>query len=158
MGQDRRIDVDLESSLFRIIDEALTGYLTGQPDRIAIRLDWTEDAIEAEVAAERNPTSRMHEAEAAVAEAASASASTAKDLPPALESMIADRRERAEAAMSAAREAAIVSLPAATWREIQQRAATTGVEAELEDGGATLLLRAELGAPSDADDDGDEPS
>ena len=145
MGQDRRIDMDLESSLFRIIDEALTGYLAGRPDRIAIRLDWTDDAIEAEVAAERDPTAQMHAAEAAVVEAERASETSGKDLPPALESMLADRRERAEAAAVAARAAAVVALPPATWREIQGRAATTGVEAELDDDGATLTLRAELG-------------
>jgi two-component system sensor histidine kinase DegS len=150
MGQDRRIDVDLESSLFRIIDEALTGYLAGRPDRIAIRLDWTDDAIEAEVAAERDPTAQMHAAEAAVVEAERASETSAKDLPPALESMLADRRERAEAAAVAARAAAVVALPPATWREIQGRAATTGVEAELDEDGATLTLRAELGSAAGA--------
>jgi two-component system sensor histidine kinase DegS len=150
MGQDRRIDVDLESSLFRIIDEALTGYLAGRPDRIAIRLDWTDDAIEAEVAAERDPTAQMHAAEAAVVEAERASETSGKDLPPALESMLADRRERAEAAAVAARAAAVVALPPATWREIQGRAATIGVEAELDEDGATLTLRAELGSAAGA--------
>ncbi len=150
MGQDRRIDVDLESSLFRIIDEALTGYLAGRPDRIAIRLDWTDDAIEAEVAAERDPTAQMHAAEAAVVEAERASETSARDLPPALESMLADRRERAEAAAVAARAAAVVALPPATWREIQGRAATTGVVAELDEDGATLTLRAERGSAAGA--------
>ena len=49
--------VDLESSLFRIIDEALTGYLSVRPDRLAIRLDWSEDLVEARVTAERDPNS-----------------------------------------------------------------------------------------------------
>ena len=159
MGQDRRIDVDLESSLFRIVDEALTGYLSGRPDRIRIRLDWTEEAVEAEVAAERDPTTAMHEADAAVAEAERAAGATGKDLPPALESMMADRRERAEAAAAAARAAAIVALPPATWREIQERAATTGVAAELADDGATLTLRAEVGPrPDETGSDGDAPA
>ena len=155
MGQDHRIEVDLESTLFRIIDEALTGYLSSRPDRIAIRLDWTEEAIEAEVVAERDPTKQMHDAAAAIAEATKASESTGKDLPPALESMLADRRERAEAQAEAARVAAVVALPPATWREIQQRAATTGVLAELADGGGTLLLRVEIVEPGEAGDDGD---
>ena len=59
---------------------------------------------------------------------------------------MADRRERAEAKSAAAREAAIVALPASTWREIQQRATTTGILAELSDGGGTLHVRADLEA------------
>jgi hypothetical protein len=92
----------------------------------------------------------MHAAEAAVVEAERASETSARDLPPALESMLADRRERAEAAAVAARAAAVVALPPATWREIQGRAATTGVEAELDEDGATLTLRAELGSAAGA--------
>jgi hypothetical protein len=94
----------------------------------------------------------MHAAEEAAAEAERASESTGKDLPPALESMLADRREQAEAAVAAARAAAVVALPADTWREIQQRAATTGVDAALGDDGAALSLRAELGSAVGADD------
>jgi two-component system sensor histidine kinase DegS len=155
VGQDRRIEVDLESSLFRIIDEALTGYLAGRPDRIAIHLEWSEDAVEARVNADRDPTRQMADADQEVVDAANASAGTGKDLPPALESMMAERRERAEKKSVAAREAAIVALPAATWREIQQRATTTGIVAELSEGGGTLHVRAELGTVGGA---ADEPS
>jgi two-component system sensor histidine kinase DegS len=155
VGQDRRIEVDLESSLFRIIDEALSGYLAGRPDRIAIRLDWSEDAVEARVSAERDPTKQMTDADQEVEAAAQAVAGTDKDLPPALESMMADRQERAATKSAAAREAAIVSLPATTWREIQQRAATTGIAAVLGEGGGVLEIRAELGTASD---DVDEPA
>jgi two-component system sensor histidine kinase DegS len=153
IGQDRRIEVDLESSLFRIIDEALTGYLAVRPDRIAIRLDWSEDLVEARVSAERDPTKQMAEAEHEVAEVAKAVEATDKDLPPALESMMAERRERAEAKSVAAREAAVVALPVAIWREIQQRAATTGIFAALTDGGATLQLRADLAPVGGGEDE-----
>ena len=153
IGQDRRIEVDLESSLFRIIDEALTGYLSGRPDRIAIRLDWSEDVVEARVNADRDPTKQMADADHEVAEALKAVEGTGKDLPPALESMMTERRERAEARSSAAREAAIVALPASTWREIENRAATTGIEADLSDGGGTLQLRAEIGTTEDGADE-----
>jgi two-component system sensor histidine kinase DegS len=155
VGADRRIAVDLESSLFRIIDEALTGYLAGRPDRLAIRLDWSEDAVEARVSAERDPTRQMAAADLEVEAAARAVAGTDKDLPPALESMMAERQERAASKSAAAREAAIVALPPATWREIQQRATTTGIAAELSEGGGVLQVRAELGA---AASDADEPA
>ena len=153
VGADRRIDVDLESSLFRIIDEALTGYLAGRPDRIAIRLDWSEDAVEATVNADRDPTKQMADADQEVAAAAEAIAATDKNLPPALESMMADRRERAGVKSAAAREAAIVALPESTWREIQQRATTTGIAVEISDGGGTLQVRADLGVAGGAADE-----
>ena len=150
LGQDRRLAMDVESSLFRILDEALGAYLAASPDRVAIRLDWSEDVVEARITATREPTAAMASADREVAEAAEAAGSVDKDLPPALGAMIADRRERAEGAVNAAREAAIVALPAAAWREIQQRAASTGIVAELGAGGGDLRLRAEIAEPADA--------
>jgi hypothetical protein len=41
-------------------------------------------------------------------------------------------------------------LPAATWREIQERAASVGVDAELRAGGAHLHLTADLPSGDDA--------
>jgi hypothetical protein len=70
-----------------------------------------------------------------------------KELPPALAAMIDERREAAEAAADAARSAAIVVLPAATWREIQQRAASVGVDAELVADGGELSISVDLAKP-----------
>jgi two-component system sensor histidine kinase DegS len=148
IGQDRRLAMDLESSFFRIVDEALGAYLAAVPDRVAIRLDWSDDVVEVRVVATREPTAAMADADRQVAEALEAAGTVDKDLPPALEAMIADRRERAEGAVTAAREAAIVALPAAAWREIQQRAATTGIAAQLGAGGGDLRLRAEINEPN----------
>jgi two-component system sensor histidine kinase DegS len=53
MGPDRRLSMELESALFRILDEALGGYLAGKPDRVAISLDWS-DRLEARVVAMRD--------------------------------------------------------------------------------------------------------
>jgi len=148
MGQDRRLAMDLESSLFRILDEALAAYLAAAPDRVAIRLDWSEDVVEARISASRDTTAAMTNADQEVVNASSAVDSVSKDLPPALEAMLADRRERAQGAAAAAREAAIVALPETSWREIQQRAATTGIHAELGAGGGDLRLRAEIAEPA----------
>jgi two-component system sensor histidine kinase DegS len=150
IGQDRRIEVDLESSLFRIIDEAMAAYLSRNPDRVTIRLDWSDDVIEALVAADRAPTEAMASADRQVVEAIRATESTDKDLPPALETMMADRRDRAEAAAVAARDAAVVALPTTAWREIQQRAITTGIAIELSDGGGSLSLRVDVAVTPDA--------
>ncbi len=155
IGADHRIEVDLESSLFRIVDEALAAYLAQTPDRVAVRLDWSDGVIEVEVAAQRDPTERMATADRQLTQAVEAAESAGKDLPPALEGMLEDRRSQAESAVSSAREAAVVSLPPATWHEIEQRALTTGIAAELSDGGGTLRLRVDVGATSGAGETAD---
>jgi two-component system, NarL family, sensor histidine kinase DegS len=141
MGQDRRLSMDLESGLFRMLDEAVLAYLDRAPDRIAIRLDWTPQSLEARVSAERAvkevPTDPELED------------TGGKDLPPALARMMEERRAKARDRIEAARREAIVSMPPTTWREIQGRAATLGVTAELLMEGAELHLVAE--APPDAD-------
>jgi two-component system, NarL family, sensor histidine kinase DegS len=145
IGADHRIEVDLESSLFRIVDEALAAYLAANPDRVVVRLDWSDGVLDVEVAAHRDPTDAMAVADQQLATALGAEESAGKDLPPALEAMLVDRREQAEGAVAAAREAAVVALPPATWREIEQRATTTGIAATLAEGGGSLQLRAEVG-------------
>ena len=67
VGQDRRLAVDLESTLFRIIDESVTGFVSVRPDRIAIRLDWSDDIVEARISAESDPTTAVTDAEERVA-------------------------------------------------------------------------------------------
>ena len=65
--------------------------------------------------------------------------------------MMEDRRADARDAIEAARREAIVNLPPSTWREIQGRAATLGLGAELTDEGQTLRLVidvAPVGAPA----------
>ena len=153
-GADHRMEADLESSLFRIIDEALAAYLSAQPDRLSVRLDWTDGAVVADIMAERDPTTAMAAADHRVQAAIDAAAAVDKDLPPALESMLADRRTQAEAAVTAAREASVVALPPTVWREIQQRAASTGVQVELRDEGGTLHLHADTVIPDEASGSG----
>ena len=143
VGADHRLIVDLESSLFRIVDEALAAYLASQPDGVSVHLDWSDDVVVADVAAHRAPTEAVAAADRQVQEAIEAAETAGKDLPPALETMLAERRTQAEAAATAVRDAAVAALPKATWREIQQRAASTGIVAELLDGGGRLHLRAE---------------
>ena len=53
LGQDRRLPMDMESTIFRILDEALAAYLGLKPDRVLVHLDWT-DELEARVIAERS--------------------------------------------------------------------------------------------------------
>jgi two-component system sensor histidine kinase DegS len=145
LGADRRLSVELESGLFRILDEALASYLGLAPDRVALRLDWSADEVEARVTA-----TRATEA-APVSPAPEAEPKRGKDLPPALAAMMDDRRDDRKAAAEAARTAAIVALPAAAWRDIQQRASTMGVTVELLDDGGTLHLAVPAGERGETD-------
>ena len=52
LGHDRRLPMDLESGLFRMLDEALAGYLGAAPEHVSMRLDWSE-RLTADVVATR---------------------------------------------------------------------------------------------------------
>ncbi|CAN5604534.1 hypothetical protein BH20CHL7_BH20CHL7_13790 [soil metagenome] len=136
LGQDRRLAMDLESGLFRMLDEALAAYLAGHPDRVILRLDWG-DQLEARIRTTRAVAARTRSAEAAELPAAE----PAGDVPPALAAMMEDRRADERDAVEAAERDAIVVLQPTTWREIQGRAASVGVTAELlADGGEVRLV------------------
>jgi two-component system sensor histidine kinase DegS len=147
-GGDRRLAPETESGLFRILDEAMAGFLSTSPDTLALRLDWS-DRVEATVTALR-----------AGAELAGVSAEPDlpddEDLPPTLAAMVQDRRGERRARADAARQAAIAALPRAAWREIQQRAGTIGATAELLDGGGTL--RVSVAVPEPEPDPAVEPA
>ncbi len=53
LGHDRRLPMEMESTIFRILDEALAAYLALGPERMQLRLDWT-DVLEARLIAERS--------------------------------------------------------------------------------------------------------
>lgn len=131
LGTDRRLTMELESGLFRMIDQALAGYLSTAPRRVVIRLDWG-DQVEARIAA-------VAEAPATLPELAlpALDAST----PAALAQMIEDRRS-APAPDADAGPGHV--LPAKAWREIVQRAATLGVVAELLAEGTEVRLVAHI--------------
>jgi two-component system, NarL family, sensor histidine kinase DegS len=139
-GADRRLSVDLESGLFRMVDEAIAAYLTTRAERIALRLDWS-DQVEVTVSATR--------AAVAVAPDTTPDEAAAKDLPPALAAMMEERRAAARDAVEAARRESIVVMPPSTWREIQDRAATLGITAELLDEGSVLRMVVEATPPGD---------
>jgi two-component system sensor histidine kinase DegS len=141
LGQDRRLPMDLESGLFRMLDEALAGYIEARAERVSFKVDWTADQLNAVMAATRT---------AARAPVAVPDAQPTKDLPPALAAMMEDRRADARTAAETAQRDSIVTLPAATWREVQSRAATLGLVVELSPTGEELHLLAELPATPDA--------
>jgi two-component system sensor histidine kinase DegS len=140
IGADRRLPVELESGLFRILDEALAGYLSLRPDSLALRLDWT-DVVEARVTARRAGDEPLPEAAPEPAEAQQPRKGRERDLPPALAAMMEERHADERAAAERKRAKAIAKLPQDAWREIQGRASPLGITVELLDGGGTLRLK-----------------
>lgn len=147
LGMDRRLPVELESGLFRILDEALAGYLAARPERVSLRIDWG-DELTAELAAGRTPV----DLPAPDLPAAGGS------LPPALAAMVEDRRAGHAAAVEAARYAAVVQLPAKAWRDLAGHAASLGIAAELLDEGSRLRLLAPLPTAKGDDAQGEGPA
>ncbi len=147
-GADRRLASDVESAVFRIIDEAMTAYAEAHPDEILVTLDWA-DGFEALVSAPRDeePTDETTDAEPAAVKRPRLRIGRGKpkeEAPPAaLAAMMEDRKADEEAA----REAARIRLPDVAWTSIQARAASAGVTVALEDDGAALRLTLGEAAP-----------
>lgn len=133
IGVDRRLPMELESGLFRIVDEALAAHIAGKPETLTLKLDWT-DTLEIELTAGRTPP----------AVAAAMLPPEGADLPPALAAMVEERRTAQRAAVEEARMAALARLPERLWREVSGRAETLGIQAELLDEGARLRLVVKL--------------
>ena len=139
MGQDRRLPTDLESGLFRIVDDALAAYLNLGPDHMSLKAGVGGTAggprrcdSRGSPAGDRPPRPRPSRNRR--------SDSKDEELPPALAAMIEERRADDRDAAEAARIGTIVVLPESTWREIQARAATIDVTANLLDEGSQLVL------------------
>ena len=147
LGQDRRLAVDIESGLFRILDDALAGYLAGHPERVELHVDW-QDEVQAEVAAFKTALV----GDESGAEAASggmlrglrrgkdAKDDKKREMPPALAAMVEEQKVVEEVAAEAARVASLITLPPATWREIQSRAASLDISLTLLDEGSRLRV------------------
>ena len=147
VGADRRLGADLESALFRIVDDAITGFLTTRPARVAVRFDWTDHGLHGEVRGIRNEETVLALQAGDAASAAAVAARDARlgeDLPPALAAMIQEQNDDASAAAVAARDAMALAgaLPADTWRGIVQRARGLGLRVELQDEGTLMVLDA----------------
>jgi two-component system sensor histidine kinase DegS len=143
-GPDIRLPMDVESAFFRIIDETVTGFLTGHPDLVSIRMEWS-DKLEVRVAARREgEVETIEEEESVEATEPGAGAGSRRgrtpdgELPDALRAMIDE--QRAGSASRAAKKSKTLTLPPNTWREVQQRAETIGCTAELTDDGREVVL------------------
>jgi len=133
VGVDRRLSVELESGLFRMLDDALAAHVAKRPDRLSMHLDWGE-ALVVELEAGKTP---LPVADPGLpAEGA--------DVPPQLADMIEERRRTYNEALEAARVAALSRLPEQAWREVAARAKILNIKADMLDDGARLRLEVEL--------------
>jgi hypothetical protein len=137
LGQDRRLAMDVESGVFRLLDEALAAYLALGPERMTLRLDWT-DELEARLSAHRSVTLPAEDEPLP-------DVPSGKDVPDAIKQMIRDRHDARAAAVEAAKAAAIVALPAAARHDAAERAATIGATVEILADGSELRLVVPIG-------------
>jgi two-component system sensor histidine kinase DegS len=136
-GADRRLP--MESALFRIIDETVTGFLSCHPDRVSIRFEWGPEKTEARISARREGEEAIEQSEADEPPPVDKRGKTVeREIPEALKAMIDETR--AAQVSRAARTTQPLALPANTWREVQQRSDTIGVSAELVDEGREVVL------------------
>jgi two-component system, NarL family, sensor histidine kinase DegS len=152
MGSDRRLPEELESGIFRMVEESLAGYLLGRPERVVLRLDWAPGSLEAIVRSVRETAPvAVVVGEGEADESAQGAgrggrlrgkAKPEPEIPAALAAMIDERRDE-QAAIQAA-EVAPVELPAKSWRDVQARATTIDATAELSNDGSQVRIYVEL--------------
>jgi hypothetical protein len=138
VGVDQRLPVELESGLFRMLDDALAAHVAGKPDRLSMHLDWGERLV-IELTAGRQPED-VPDPELPPEGA---------ELPPALAEMVSERRRAHAETVEAARIESLARLPEQAWREVSSRARILGIKAEMLDDGARLHLEVELPSASD---------
>ncbi len=134
-GIEGRLDPDVESVVFRSIDEAIAGYLALRPPSVIVRLDWSERELAVTVAGTW-PLVRPDGG----AEATSATGSRTTETPPVLLAMMEEKRSQDRDARTVAR-----SLPADRVAEISLRARAMGLALSIRDDGQTLELVAPRG-------------
>ena len=126
-GADRRIASDVESALFRVIDDAMAGYLSGAPAELTVNLDWTAQSVTATIHAS---TAAATQSAATQARALVAAARHERTMPAALASMI--REQERDETMRA------TGMPEAAWSEIQLRAEAAQLRVQLSADRSTL--------------------
>lgn len=132
VGADRRLDPELESGLFRIVQNTVDGFVGSGPAEVVVRLDWTDGEVRATVrsrTAEGGGVAEQH------VEQPAASASD-RELPPALATILQEQQEY-EANRAAEREQAR-ALPQEVWNEVSGRASAMGISVVLKDNGRAL--------------------
>ena len=123
VGADSRLGGEIESSLFRIVDDAVQGMLEARPETLMVRLDWLEDGLTATVRGRARGAPAPDEA----ARAAVAAARRDKQMPQMLASMIHEQETTAARGLSER-----------LWSEIRDRAKPLAIDVSLSNDGWVL--------------------
>ena len=129
-GQDRRLPMELESGLFRLLDEVLVAFLAAAPERLSLSLEWGADDLLASVLASRAPVYPSDEPLPPVPQG---------DVPDTMRRMIQERHDAHETAIAEAEAAALVPVPPGVRRSIVERAAAIGAELEALEAGEVRM-------------------
>jgi two-component system sensor histidine kinase DegS len=131
-GVEVRLDPDIESAVYRSVDEALAAYLELRPPAVLVRLDWGAEELVSTVGA-------SWPRELPEPPASSPAAEEAADTPPALLAMMAEKRsEQREADMRSR------ALPADKFEPISIRASALGMRLTMHEDGQVMELVAPL--------------
>jgi len=132
LGPDRRLPMELESAVFRIVDESVAALAATRPERVSVALDWGTTEL--------TTTIRGH---LAAREEEAALPPPAADLPPALVRMIESRHADRAAAIAAG------GVPAEVRREITDRATALGGRVGVAADGQTIEVVVPIPPPAD---------
>jgi two-component system sensor histidine kinase DegS len=132
VGTDRRMSTETESGLFRMVDDAVAGYVSVGATSVVIRLDWAERRVRATVRAGSPAATQTAEDRA---RASVAAARRDKALPQQLATMI-HQQEEDEASRNA-------GLPEDVRAELVQRAAPLSISVELSEDRWEIVLLVE---------------
>jgi len=133
VGADRRLSEDVETGLFRILQDAMHAFVATRPLQLVLRLDWTEEQLSGSLQS-LTPYDEVQDA----AGAASPDADRPPDLPPALANVMREKEEY-EAARAAEKERAS-ALPDAVWGDLKARADALGIKVVLAGTGRLLSM------------------
>ncbi|MEZ4597608.1 MAG: histidine kinase [Chloroflexota bacterium] len=126
-GTERRLPQDMESGVFRLIDDTINGYLALRPSRVAVRLDWGEHRLGVMIRAGWIADPRPS--------AATTVGRLPDDLPPALRQMIEQTREQDRHVAPG-----IHALPQDLLMDLGDRARVMGVGLQVSNDGTTVEL------------------
>jgi two-component system sensor histidine kinase DegS len=129
-GIEDRVDTDIESAVYRSVDEAIVGYLTLKPPSVLVRLDWSKHELVATVEGTWPRISAEGQSQASAAAAA-----RDVDTPPALLAMMEEKRSEEREADRAQR-----ALPPDRIAEISNRAQALGLKLAMRDEGQVMEL------------------
>ena len=138
LGLDRRLPMELESAVFRIVDESVAALTATRPERVTVALDWG--------ATELTTTIRAY---LAARDEEPAPPPPGADVPAALAEMIESRRADRAAAVAASAAIAGAGVPAEVRREITDRATALGGRVGVTADGQTIEVVVPIPAPAD---------